>query len=159
MLAFVTGATSGFGAAICRRLARDGHRLIAAGRRAERLAALAQELGAAVVRTIPMDVRDAAAVQRAVAELPAELAEIDLLVNNAGLARGLEPAQRASLDDWTEMVDTNIKGLITLTRAILPGMVARDRGHVINIGSTAASCPTRAPTSTAQPRRSCTSSR
>ena len=141
MLAFVTGATSGFGAAICRRFARNGHRLIAAGRRAERLADLAAELGPAVARTIPLDVRDAAAVQRAVAELPADLAAVDLLVNNAGLARGLEPAQRASLDDWMEMVDTNIKGLITLTRAILPGMVARDRGHVINIGSTAASWP------------------
>lgn len=141
MIALVTGATSGFGAAICRRLAREGHRLIATGRRVERLADLAAELAPAVARTIPLDVRDAAAVQRAVAELPPDLAAVDLLVNNAGLARGLEPAQRASLDDWTEMVDTNVKGLITLTRAVLPGMVARDRGHVINIGSTAASWP------------------
>ncbi len=141
MLAFVTGATSGFGAAICRRFAREGHRLIATGRRAERLAALAGELGPAVARTIPLDLRDADAVQRAVADLPGELAAIDLLVNNAGLARGLEPAHRASLDDWNEMVDTNVKGLMTTTRAILPGMVARDRGHVINIGSTAGSWP------------------
>ncbi len=141
MIAFVTGATSGFGAAICRRFARDGHRLIAVGRRAERLDALRAELAPAIVLPIVLDVRDAAAVQQAVADLPAELAEIDLLVNNAGLARGLEPAQRASLDDWNEMVDTNIKGLMTLTRAVLPGMVARDRGHLINIGSTAASWP------------------
>jgi 3-hydroxy acid dehydrogenase/malonic semialdehyde reductase len=141
MIAFVTGATSGFGAAVCRRFAREGHRLIAAGRRAERLAALRDELGPAVAHTLALDVRDRAAVERAVDELPGELQAIDLLVNNAGLARGLEPAQRASLDDWNEMVDTNVKGLMTLTRAVLPGMVARDRGHVINIGSTAASWP------------------
>ncbi len=141
MIVFVTGATSGFGTAICQRFAREGHRLIATGRRAERLAALRDQLGGAVARTIALDVRDAAAVQRAVAELPGELAEIDLLVNNAGLARGLEPAQRASLDDWNEMVDTNIKGLMTLTRAVLPAMVARDRGHIVNVGSTAASWP------------------
>jgi 3-hydroxy acid dehydrogenase / malonic semialdehyde reductase len=141
MIVFVTGATSGFGAAICQRFARDGHRLIATGRRVERLAALREQLGSAVAHTIPLDVRDGHAVQRAVAELPDDLAEIDLLVNNAGLARGLEPAQRASLDDWNEMVDTNVKGLITLTRAVLPAMVARDRGHVVNIGSTAASWP------------------
>ena len=85
--------------------------------------------------------RDRAAVERAIAELPPELTAIDLLVNNAGLARGLEPAQRADLDDWDEMVDTNIKGLMTMTRAVLPGMVARDRGHVINLGSTAAHWP------------------
>lgn len=141
MIVFVTGASSGFGAAICRRFAREGHRLIAVGRRADRLNALRNELAPAVVLPVVLDVRDGAAVQQAVADLPAELAEIDLLVNNAGLARGLEPAQRASLDDWNEMVDTNIKGLMTLTRAVLPGMVARDRGHVVNMGSTAASWP------------------
>ncbi|MES1206509.1 MAG: SDR family NAD(P)-dependent oxidoreductase, partial [Pseudomonadota bacterium] len=123
------------------RFAGGGHRLIAAGRRQDRLAALREQLGEAVGHTIALDVRDAAAVQRAIAELPAELAQIDLLVNNAGLARGLEPAQRASLDDWNEMVDTNVKGLMTLTHAVLPGMVARDRGHIVNIGSTAASWP------------------
>jgi 3-hydroxy acid dehydrogenase / malonic semialdehyde reductase len=141
MIVLVTGATSGFGAAIARRFAREGHRIIATGRRAERLAALAAELGDAVALTLPLDLRDRAAVERAVAALPPELAEIDLLVNNAGLARGLEPAQRADLDDWQEMVDTNIKGLMTMTRAILPGMVARDRGHVVNLGSTAAHWP------------------
>jgi 3-hydroxy acid dehydrogenase/malonic semialdehyde reductase len=141
MIVLVTGATSGFGLAIARRFAAAGHRIIAAGRRSEGLAALAAELGAAVALTLPLDVRDRAAVERAVAQLPPELGAIDLLVNNAGLARGLEPAQRAELDDWNEMVDTNIKGLMTMTRAVLPGMVARDRGHVINLGSTAAHWP------------------
>jgi 3-hydroxy acid dehydrogenase/malonic semialdehyde reductase len=143
MIVFVTGATSGFGAAIARRFARDGHRIIATGRRVERLAALRAELGQAVALTLPLDVRDQAAVERAIAGLPAELSAIELLVNNAGLARGLEPAQRASLDDWNEMVDTNVKGLIAMTHAVLPGMVARDRGHVVNLGSTAAHWPYR----------------
>jgi 3-hydroxy acid dehydrogenase/malonic semialdehyde reductase len=141
MIVFVTGATSGFGTAICRRFARDGHRLIATGRRADRLAALRDELGQAVAHTVALDVRDTAAVQHAIAELPGDVAAVDLLVNNAGLALGLEPAQRASLEDWHQMVDTNVKGLMTVTHALLPGMVARDRGHVVNIGSTAASWP------------------
>ncbi len=141
MIVLVTGATSGFGVSIARRFAAGGHRIIAAGRRTERLAALAAELGDAVALTLPLDVRDRAAVERAIAGLPPELAAIDLLVNNAGLARGLEPAQRADLDDWEEMVDTNVKGLMTMTHAVLPGMVARDRGHVVNLGSTAAHWP------------------
>jgi 3-hydroxy acid dehydrogenase/malonic semialdehyde reductase len=141
MIVFVTGATSGFGAAIARRFARAGHVIIAAGRRTDRLAALEAELGRDVVLTLPLDVRDRQAVERAIAGLPPERAAVDLLVNNAGLARGLEPAQRASLDDWEEMVDANVKGLMTVTHAVLPGMVARDRGHVVNIGSTAASWP------------------
>jgi 3-hydroxy acid dehydrogenase/malonic semialdehyde reductase len=141
MLVLVTGATSGFGAAIARRFAREGHRLIVTGRRADRLDGLAQELGGAVARAFTLDVRDQAAIARAIGELPPDLAAIDVLVNNAGLARGLEPAQRASLDDWNEMVDTNVKGLMAMTRAVLPGMVARDRGHVVNIGSTAGTWP------------------
>ena len=141
MIVLVTGATAGFGAAIARRFAREGHRILAIGRRADRLAALKAELGDAVALTLPLDVRDRGAVERAIAGLPPELAAIDLLVNNAGLARGLEPAQRADLDDWDEMVDTNVKGLMTMTHAVLPGMVARDRGHVVNLGSTAASWP------------------
>jgi len=141
MIVLVTGATSGFGVSIARRFAADGHRIIATGRRTERLTALAAELGDAVALTLPLDVRDRAAVERAIAGLPPELTAIDLLVNNAGLARGLEPAQRADLDDWEEMVDTNVKGLMTMTHAVLPGMVARDRGHVINLGSTAAHWP------------------
>jgi 3-hydroxy acid dehydrogenase / malonic semialdehyde reductase len=141
MIVLVTGATSGFGAAIARRFARAGHRVVAAGRRVDRLDALRSELAGAGVVTVPLDVRDRAGVARAIAGLPPEVAAVDLLVNNAGLARGLEPAQQASLDDWDEMVDTNVKGLMTVTRAVLPGMVARNRGHVVNIGSTAASWP------------------
>ncbi|HZL18004.1 MAG TPA: SDR family NAD(P)-dependent oxidoreductase [Polyangia bacterium] len=141
MIVLVTGATAGFGAAIARRFAHAGHRILAVGRRADRLAALKIELGDAIALALPLDVRDRGAVERAIAGLPPELAAIDLLVNNAGLARGLEPAQRAELDDWDEMVDTNVKGLMTMTRVVLPGMVARDRGHVVNLGSTAASWP------------------
>jgi 3-hydroxy acid dehydrogenase/malonic semialdehyde reductase len=141
MIVLVTGATSGFGVAIARRFAGDGHRIVAAGRRRDRLEALRDELGADRVVCVRLDVRDRAAVERAVAELAPEFAAVDLLINNAGLALGLDPAHRASLDDWEVMVDTNIKGLMTVTRAVLPGMVARDRGHVVNIGSTAASWP------------------
>lgn len=140
MIVFVSGASAGFGAAIARRFARDGARLVICGRRADRLDALAAELGVPT-HTIVLDVRDRAAVESAVRELPAEFAAIDVLVNNAGLALGLEPAHRASLDQWEQMVDTNIKGLLTLTRAILPGMVERGRGHIINIGSTAGEWP------------------
>jgi 3-hydroxy acid dehydrogenase/malonic semialdehyde reductase len=143
MLVLVTGASSGFGAAIARRFARAGHRVIAAARRRDRLEALCAELPLESVWPLEMDVRDPAAVARAIAALPPERSEIDLLVNNAGLALGLEPAQEASLDDWERMVDTNIKGLLAVTRAVLPGMVARDRGHVVNMGSTAARWPYR----------------
>ncbi len=141
MTVFVTGATAGFGSAIARRFAQDGARVIATGRRGDRLEALRKELGSEKLLTLEFDVRDRAAVERAIAELPAEWAEIDLLVNNAGLALGLEPAHQANLDEWETMVDTNIKGLLYCTRAILPGMVKRGRGHVVNIGSTAAEFP------------------
>ena len=110
MIVFVTGASSGFGAAICRRFARDGHRLIATGRRTERLEALAAELGPAVVHALPLDLRDGEAVARAVAALPPELAAVDVLVNNAGLARGLEPAQRASATTGTRWSTPTSKG-------------------------------------------------
>jgi 3-hydroxy acid dehydrogenase/malonic semialdehyde reductase len=141
MILLVTGATAGFGRAIARRFAQDGARIIAAGRRGERLAALREELGAEKVLPLELDVRDRAAVEKAVQGLPAEWAAIDLLVNNAGLARGLAPAQSSSLDDWDAMVDTNVKGVMYLTRAVLPGMIERGRGHVINIGSTAGEWP------------------
>jgi len=141
MIVFITGATAGFGAATARRFARDGHKIVATGRRADRLEALRDELGAALVHPVPLDVRDRDAVAQAVAALPAAFAEIDVLVNNAGLALGLEPAQRASLDDWDTMVDTNAKGLMYVTHAVLPGMVARDRGHIVNLGSTAGTHP------------------
>lgn len=141
-VAFITGATSGFGAACARRFAADGWRLVLCGRRQERLEAVRAEVAAAVpVHAFPLDVRDEAAVNAAVAALPTEFAEIDLLINNAGLALGLEPAHRCDMEDWQRMVDTNIKGLIYCTRAVLPGMVARDRGHIVNIGSVAGTYP------------------
>jgi 3-hydroxy acid dehydrogenase/malonic semialdehyde reductase len=137
---FVTGASTGFGAAIARRFAADGWRVVASARRVDRLAELAGELGPSVL-ALELDVRDRGAVEQAVAALPQEFAELDVLVNNAGLARGLEPAQRASLDDWEQMIETNCKGLVFCTRAVLPGMVARGRGHIINIGSIAGTYP------------------
>lgn len=137
---FVTGASAGFGAAIARRFAREGWRVIATARRADRLAELKDELGDAV-HTAVLDVRDPEAITALLAGLPPRFAEIDVLVNNAGLAKGLGPAQDADLDDWDTMIDTNVTGLVHVTRAVLPGMVQRGRGHVINIGSTAASYP------------------
>jgi 3-hydroxy acid dehydrogenase / malonic semialdehyde reductase len=139
-IVFVTGASSGFGAAVARRFAAEGARVIAAARRADRLRELAAEFGPQVL-PVELDVRDRAAVGAAVADLPAEFAAVDLLVNNAGLALGLGPAQDADLDDWDQMIDTNCKGLVYCTRAILPGMVARGAGHVINLGSVAGSYP------------------
>ena len=136
----VTGASAGFGVSIARRFAADGARVVIAARRGDRIAALAHELGDRAL-AIELDVRDRAAVEHTVATLPSAFAEIDVLVNNAGLAKGLEPAQRANVDDWDQMVDTNCKGLMYATRAVLPGMVARGRGHVINIGSVAGSYP------------------
>ncbi len=136
MIVFVTGATAGFGAAIARRFAHAGHTVVAAGRRAERLDALASELGDAIVPFV-LDVTDRAATDALPGSLPPRVAGVDVLVNNAGLALGLEPAQRADLDDWEAMIDTNVKGLARMTRALLPGMVERGRGHVVNIGSVA----------------------
>ncbi len=137
---FVTGATAGFGAAIARRFVRDGHRVIAAGRRRERLDALRAELGQSLL-PCALDVTDAAAVGALPASLPDGWRDIDVLVNNAGLALGLQPAHQASLEDWDRMVATNITGLIHMARALLPGMVARNRGHVVNIGSIAGEYP------------------
>jgi NADP-dependent 3-hydroxy acid dehydrogenase YdfG len=135
----VTGASSGIGAATARRFAKEGDRVILAARRTDRLEVLAREIGAA--HSMSLDVSDRAAVERAISDLPAECASIDVLVNNAGLALGLAPAHEASLEDWEQMVDVNVKGLLYVTRAVLPGMVARDRGHVINLGSVAGSYP------------------
>ncbi len=140
LTALVTGATAGFGTAITRRLVQAGYRVIAAGRRADRLEALAKELGAAVL-PLPLDVTDAAAVDALPGSLPEGWREVDVLVNNAGLALGLDPAFKADIAQWDQMVATNVTGLIHLTRALLPGMVARNRGHVVNIGSTAGVYP------------------
>jgi len=138
--AFVTGATSGFGAATARRLAADGIRLILCGRRRERLEEIAAELRVPT-HSLVLDVRDRDAVAHAVSSVPEGFMEIDLLVNNAGLALGLEPAHAANLEDWETMVDTNVKGLLYCTKAVLPGMVRRDRGHIVNVGSIAGSYP------------------
>ncbi|WP_421234850.1 SDR family oxidoreductase [Aeromonas enteropelogenes] len=140
MIAMVTGASSGFGAAISRLLVQSGYRVIGTGRRAERLAALADELGEQFLPLV-FDVQDKAATKAAIEGLPAAWCEVDLLVNNAGLALGLEPAHKAHLEDWEQMIATNISGLTLLTRLLLPGMVERNRGHVINIGSIAGTYP------------------
>jgi len=140
LVVFITGASSGFGAAIARRFAPLGARLVLAARRGDRLEALVREL-AAPAHVIELDVQDRAAVEAAVAALPEGFADVDVLVNNAGGAHGLDPAQSANIDDWETMIDTNVKGLLYVTRAILPGMVRRDRGHIVNIGSVAGTYP------------------
>ena len=139
-IALVTGATAGFGQAISRALLQAGWRVIGTGRRADRLAALRAQWPEAFL-PLAFDVADRAAAQGALTSLPAAWQDVDLLVNNAGLALGLERADQASLDDWDRMIDTNIRGLATLTRLLLPQMVRRNRGYVINIGSIAGDWP------------------
>jgi len=136
----ITGATAGFGEATARRFAAEGNKVILAGRRADRLDVLKGELGDNAY-ALTLDVQDREAVIAAIDGLPGEFAAVDVLVNNAGLALGLDPAQSANLDDWDTMVDTNIKGVTYCTRAVLPGMKERGRGHVINIGSVAGTYP------------------
>ena len=136
----VTGASSGFGLAAARRFLEDGDRVIAAARRKERVEALAAEFGERV-HPLQLDVRDREAVSAAIEGLPAEFASIDVLVNNAGLALGLDAAPKADLDQWDQMIDTNCKGLVYVARAVLPGMVERKRGLVINLGSIAGTYP------------------
>lgn len=139
---FITGASAGFGAACARMFAKEGYRLVLTARRVDPLLELQKELATQCeVHMIPLDVRDRAAVQGAIESLPERFRSIDVLLNNAGLALGLEPAHQAELDDWDTMVDTNIKGLMYCTRFILPGMVERNRGHIINISSTAGAWP------------------
>ena len=144
LIALVTGATAGFGQAIAERYLAEGHKVIAAGRRQDRLEALKASLPAdqqACLHTTILDVTDKDAVFALAAQLPAAFAHVNVLVNNAGLALGLEPAHRAVLDDWEQMVDTNIKGLMYMTRAFLPGMVERGSGHVFNLSSIAGRYP------------------
>ncbi len=136
----VTGATAGFGDAIARRLIAEGHRVIATGRRRDRLEALAADLGDRLLAW-PLDVTDPAEVAGLPASLPEAWRSVDVLVNNAGLARGIGPAQSADLSGWDQMIATNVSGLIHMTHALLPGMVDRDRGHIINLGSTAGAYP------------------
>lgn len=136
----VTGATSGIGEAVARRFAGEGWRVIITGRRRDRLDALARELeglNPGSVLPLRMDVRQRTGVEHALHALPTAWSAIDVLVNNAGLARGREPFHEGLVDDWEEMVDTNLKGLLYVAKAVVPGMVARGSGHVINIGSTA----------------------
>lgn len=140
MIVLVTGATAGFGECITRRFIANGHKVIATGRRQERLQEMKDELGEDLY-IARLDVRNRAAIEEMLTRLPPAWREIDILVNNAGLALGMEPAQKASVEDWEAMIDTNNKGLIYMTRAVLPGMVARNRGHIINIGSTAGNWP------------------
>ena len=140
-VAFVTGASSGFGAAIARRYARAGVRVVATARRQDRLQALLDEFGDDLIFVSVLDVRDRVAIERLAASLPPAFAEVDVLVNNAGLALGLEPAQEADLENWDRMIETNCTGLVYVTRALLPGMVARRRGHVVNLGSIASTYP------------------
>jgi 3-hydroxy acid dehydrogenase / malonic semialdehyde reductase len=138
---FITGASSGFGAATARRAVAAGGRVVAAARRTERLDALASELGPHNVLALPLDVCDLRAVETAIAGLPADFAAVDCLVNNAGLALGLQPAPQADLADWDRMIETNCKALVHVTRALLPAMVARGRGHIVNVGSVAGTYP------------------
>lgn len=138
----ITGASAGFGEACARLFATEGNRLILTARRKQRLEELQAELAnKANVHIVQLDVRQREAVEDAVSSLPQGFKDVDVLVNNAGLALGLEPAQRADIEDWEIMVDTNIKGLMYCTRYILPGMVERNRGHIVNISSTAGSWP------------------
>ncbi len=136
----ITGATSGFGRAAARRFVDAGWRVIATGRRAERLDALAAELGRDRVHTAAFDIRDEAAMRAALDALPGDFRAIDVLVNNAGLALGTAPAQRADLAHWRQMIDTNVTALVTLTHALLPGLIER-RGAVLNVGSIAGTYP------------------
>ena len=140
MNVLITGASAGFGKALAERLVANGHRVIGCARRLEKLNALAETLGEAFLPVV-MDVSDTASIPQIIADLPADFKQIDVLVNNAGLALGTEPAHKASLDDWMRMTDTNIKGLMALTHAVLPAMVARDSGYIINVGSIAGSWP------------------
>lgn len=138
-IALITGASSGIGEACARKFAEGGYSLILTARRAEKLAELKAELEAegTKVKTLTFDVRDAEAAEKAVDSLEPEWRKIDVLINNAGLALGLDKEYEGDPDDWNTMIDTNIKGLLTMTRLIVPGMVERNEGHVINIGSVA----------------------
>lgn len=140
MIVFITGATAGFGAAMARVFVKHGHQVIISGRRADRLQELTDELGQAALPLV-IDVSDKASINAAIASLPEDWRDIDVLVNNAGLALGTAPAHQASLDDWETMIATNCTGLVTMTRALLPAMVARGSGLVINLGSVAGHFP------------------
>lgn len=140
MVVFITGATAGFGLTIARTFAKDGAKIVGTGRRKDRLDDLHRELGD-IFLPLAFDVGKRHEVEQAISSLPAAFSEVDILVNNAGGALGLDPAQKANLDDWEGMIDSNVKGVVYCTRLLLPGMVERNRGHIINLGSTAAEWP------------------
>ncbi|AMT98084.1 MULTISPECIES: SDR family NAD(P)-dependent oxidoreductase [Psychrobacter] len=140
MNVLITGASAGFGKALAEGLVAKGHRVIGCARRLEKLNALAETLGENFLPVV-MDVSDTDSIPHIIANLPDGFNQIDVLVNNAGLALGTEPAHKASLDDWMRMTDTNVKGLIALTHAVLPAMVDRDSGYIINVGSIAGNWP------------------
>ena len=137
---FITGASSGIGAACAHAFASEGARLLLAARRMDRLESLRpalMEAGAADVHALQLDVREQATVANSIEGLPAEWQAIEVLVNNAGLSRGLDKLYEGEIEDWEEMIDTNVKGLLYVTRAVVPGMVTRGKGHIVNLGSTA----------------------
>ena len=136
----VTGATAGFGLAICKKLIEAGYKVIGTGRRAARLAELHSQLGNDFL-PLTFDITDLEATKQALNQRPEGWQAVDLLVNNAGLALGLEPAHQADLNDWAQMIDTNVKGLVNITRLVLPEMVARNHGHIINLSSIAGNYP------------------
>jgi len=141
---FITGASAGIGESTAYAFAAEGTRLILCARRKEKVDAVAQQAlakGAAEVFTFELDVRHQAAVESAIAALPPEWSAIDILVNNAGLSRGLDKLYQGHIEDWEEMIDTNVKGLLYVTRAVVPGMVERGSGHIVNLGSTAGELP------------------
>ncbi|WP_367105525.1 SDR family NAD(P)-dependent oxidoreductase [uncultured Psychrobacter sp.] len=140
MNVLITGASAGFGKALAERLVAKGHRVIGCARRLDKLNAIQDKLGNLFL-PVEMDVSDTASIAQIIADLPNDFKQIDVLVNNAGLALGTEPAQDTDLGDWMQMVDTNVKGLMALTHAVLPAMVARNSGYIINLGSIAGSWP------------------
>lgn len=142
MIVLITGASAGFGEAMSRRFIKQGHQVIGTARRSEKLEQLRNELGANFI-PLTLDVQDRQAIIQQLGQLPDPLQEIDILINNAGLALGIVPAQSANVEDWETMIDTNNKGLVFMTHAILPAMVERNRGHIINLASTAAKWPYR----------------
>jgi 3-hydroxy acid dehydrogenase/malonic semialdehyde reductase len=140
MIVFITGASAGFGAAMARTFVKNGHQVVLAARRKERLDALAAELGESAL-PIAMDVTDKASIEEALSMLPQSWRQIDVLINNAGLALNTKPAHEVPLEDWHTMIDTNVKGLVTMTHALLPAMVERGSGLIINLGSVAGHYP------------------
>lgn len=140
MNVLITGASAGFGKALAGKLIAKGHRVVGCARRLDKLNAMANELGELFLPVV-MDVSDTESLEQIIKDLPSDFSQIDVLVNNAGLALGTEPAQSAKLDDWMQMVNTNVTGLMALTHAVLPAMTARDSGYIINVGSIAGTWP------------------